>query len=144
MLSINSFLIVFACSLLIRTLASSASDQGGAQDDVGSAQERNLTQENDTKTLKLSFMSATSAEGKLFAGAFFLALDYVNNNSSLLKGYKLDYFFNDTKGRSANAINAMTSHYGAGTVGFIGPDATCLCESTIADAWNLPMIGYVS
>ena len=101
-------------------------------------------QHNDTKTLTLSFMSSTSYEGKLFAGAFFLALDYVNNNTTLLKGYKLDYYFNDTRGRSSNAINAMTSHYGKNTVAFIGPDGTCLCESTIADAWNLPMIGYVS
>lgn len=99
---------------------------------------------DDRTPLKLSFLSSTSYDAKLFAGAFFSALDDVNNNSTILKGFRLEYLFNDTKSSSLNAINAMTSHYGNDTVGFIGPDVSCECESTVAAAWNLPMIGYVS
>ena len=99
---------------------------------------------DDRIPLKLSFLSSTSRDAKLFAGAFFTALDFVNNNESVLQGYRLEYLFNDTKSSSLNAINAMTSHYGTDTIGFIGPDVSCECESTVAAAWNLPMIGYVS
>lgn len=95
------------------------------------------------KPLKLSFLGSSNGHGKLFAGAFFIALDHVNKNSTLLEGYRLDYLFNDTSGNSLNAINAMTYHHGINTVGFIGPDISCHCESNIAAAWNLPMIGYV-
>jgi hypothetical protein len=104
-----------------------------------------LTVHSDDKTpLKLSFLGSTNGLGKLFAGAFFIAIDHVNKNASLLNGYRLDYMFNDTSGNSLKAINAMTDHYGIKTVGFIGPDISCHCESNIAAAWNLPMIGYVS
>lgn len=99
---------------------------------------------DDRIPLKLSFLSSTSRDAKLFAGAFFTALDYVNNNSTMLPGYRLDYLFNDTNMNSLNAINSMTEHHGMGTIGFIGPDASCHCESTIAAAWNLPMVAYVS
>ncbi|XP_052271825.1 receptor-type guanylate cyclase Gyc76C-like [Dreissena polymorpha] len=94
--------------------------------------------------LMISFLSsAGDKEGsKTFAGAFFSALDFVNQNKSLLPGYRLECLFNDTDRSSLNAINAMTSHYGNGIIAFIGPDESCHCESTVAAAWNLPMIGY--
>lgn len=104
----------------------------------------NPTSGDDEIPLKLSFLSSTSNDAKLFAGAFFSAFDVVTSNSSILQGYRLEYLFNDTKSSSLNAINAMTSHYGNDTIGFIGPDVSCECESTVAAAWNLPMIGYVS
>jgi hypothetical protein len=104
-----------------------------------------LAVHSDDKTpLKISFLGSTNGLGKLFAGAFFIALDHVNKNTTLLIGYRLDYVFTDTSGNSLKAINAMTDHYGIKTVGFIGPDISCHCESNIAAAWNLPMIGYVS
>lgn len=102
------------------------------------------TRGDDRVPLKLSFLSSTSYDAKLYAGAFFSALDNINNNSTILQGYRLEYLFNDTKSSSLNAINAMTSHYGNSTIGFIGPDVSCECESTVAAAWNLPMVGYVS
>ncbi|XP_053400779.1 guanylate cyclase 32E-like [Mercenaria mercenaria] len=92
--------------------------------------------------LRISFLCSTSGRAQLFAGAFFTALDYVNKNSSMLEGYKLEYLFNDTSGNSVNAINAMTEHLGMGTIGVIGPDVSCHCESTVAAAWNLPLIAY--
>ena len=96
--------------------------------------------------LKLSFLSSTSGMtgSSKFAGAFFTALEFINFNSSILEGYRLDYLFNDTRANSLDAINAMTSQYGNDTIGFIGPDESCQCESTVAAAWNLPMLGYVS
>ncbi|KAH3712422.1 hypothetical protein DPMN_072122 [Dreissena polymorpha] len=96
--------------------------------------------------LKISFLtSAGDSQGsKTFAGAFFSALDFVNQNKSMLPGYRLECLFNDTDRSSLNAINAMTSHYRNEIIAFIGPDESCHCESTVAAAWNLPMIGYVS
>ncbi|KAH3856286.1 hypothetical protein DPMN_098872 [Dreissena polymorpha] len=96
--------------------------------------------------LKISFLTSSGdlQGSKTFAGAFFSALDIVNQNKSLLPGYRLECLFNDTDRSSLNAINAMTSHYGNEIIAFIGPDESCHCESTVAAAWNLPMIGYVS
>ncbi|XP_060589036.1 guanylate cyclase 32E-like isoform X3 [Ruditapes philippinarum] len=94
------------------------------------------------KTLKISFLCSSKSPSKLFAGAFFEALDYVNNNTSMLNGYKLECLFKDTNGSSLTAINAMTDHYEMDVVGFIGPDKSCHCEATVASAWNLPMIVY--
>lgn len=100
---------------------------------------------SDNRTpLKLSFLASTSGHAKLFAGAYFIALEYVNNNTTLLEGYRLEYLYNDTRMNSLNAINSMTEHHRNSTVGFIGPDVSCHCESNIAAAWNLPMIAYVS
>lgn len=99
---------------------------------------------DDRKALTISFFISTSKDAKLYAGAFFEALDTVNGNLTVFGKYKLDFLFNDTNMNSLNAINSMTEHHGAGTIGFIGPDASCLCESTIAAAWNLPMIAFVS
>ncbi|XP_052269891.1 guanylate cyclase 32E-like [Dreissena polymorpha] len=94
--------------------------------------------------LKISFLTSSGdlQGSKTFAGAFFSALDIVNQNKSLLPGYRLECLFNDTDRSSLNAINAMTSHYGNEIIAFIGPDESCHCESTVAAAWNLPMIGY--
>jgi len=106
-----------------------------------------LSRCDDRQELKLSFLSSTAGirgTSKIFAGAFFTALEFINNNSSILEGYRLDYLFNDTRANSLDAINAMTSQYGNDTIGFIGPDESCQCESTVAAAWNLPMLGYVS
>ena len=101
---------------------------------------------NDTKTpLRISFLSSVSLlEAKLFAGAFFVAVDAVNRNASILTDYKLEYLFHDTKEQTLESVRAMTAHYAKGTLGFIGPDVSCACESTNAAAWNLPMIVYVS
>ena len=96
------------------------------------------------KPLRLSFLSSTSDDAKFFAGAFFLALDNINNNTTILRDYQLQYLFNDTKSDTLESIRAMTSQYANGTIGFIGPDVSCACESTNAAAWNLPMIVYVS
>jgi hypothetical protein len=98
----------------------------------------------DKVPLTVSFLSSIKGPSKLFAGAFFVALEYVSKNTSLLEGYQLEYLFTDTSGNSLNAINAMTEHYRKETIGFIGPDMSCLCESTVASAWNLPLIAYVS
>ncbi|XP_052766040.1 guanylate cyclase 32E-like [Mya arenaria] len=98
-----------------------------------------------TTSLKVSFLASTSGikgKSKYFAGAFFTALDYINNNKSILQGHRLDYLFNDTRANSIDAINIMTSQLGNDTIGFIGPDEMCQCEATVAAAWNLPMIGY--
>lgn len=99
---------------------------------------------NDTKIpLRISFLSSVSLlEAKLFAGAFFVAVDAINGNASILTDYKLEYLFHDTKEQTLESVRAMTSHYAKGTIGFIGPDVSCACESTNAAAWNLPMIVY--
>ena len=98
----------------------------------------------DNIPLTVSFLSSINSPSKLFAGAFFVAMESISKNTSLLEDYQLDYLFSDTSGNSLNAINAMTEHHRQGTIGFIGPDKSCLCESTVASAWNLPMVAYVS
>ena len=78
---------------------------------------------DDRVPLKVSFLCSTSkSTARLYAGAFFTALDHVNKNETILEGYRLDYLFHDTNESSLNSINAMTSDYGNNTIGFIGPD----------------------
>ena len=41
-------------------------------------------------------------------------------------------------------IRVMTRQRELGVVAFVGPEEQCRTEATVAAAWNIPMISYVS
>ncbi|KAH9365010.1 hypothetical protein HPB48_010446 [Haemaphysalis longicornis] len=67
------------------------------------------------------------------------------HSRSLLPGYRLT-FRPENAGPvgTSSAIRKMTALWQSGVSAFIGPDENCYAEALVADAWNLPMITYVS
>lgn len=82
--------------------------------------------------------------GRVISGAMSLAVKTVNDRSDLLPGRTLEFQFEDTHGNEDSTLIAVTTLWKNGVVAFIGPDVTCTTEARLADAWNLPMISYVS
>ena len=89
--------------------------------------------------------------GALFyAEAFLIALEAVNNNPSLLPGYRLDYVFNDTKCTELNNIRAMYYQYqlrdrqNLPVHGFIGLGCECSTAAKFASAMKVPVVSHVS
>ncbi|XP_058122463.1 guanylate cyclase 32E [Anopheles ziemanni] len=82
---------------------------------------------------------------KVVLGALLLAVETINNDSTLLPGKKLRLKAVDIgaqKSLKAFPIKKMTEMRDSGIVVFIGPDETCTSEALVASAWNLPMISY--
>uniref|UniRef100_A0A1S4H063 Guanylate cyclase n=1 Tax=Anopheles gambiae TaxID=7165 RepID=A0A1S4H063_ANOGA len=82
---------------------------------------------------------------KVVLGALLLAIETINNDSTLLPGKKLRLRAVDIgaqKSLKAFPIKKMTEMRDNGIVVFIGPDETCTSEALVASAWNLPMISY--
>lgn len=81
-----------------------------------------------------------------FASAFTIALDAVNESSSLLQSTELTFLWNDTKCEDTVALKAMTEQFGQGVDAFIGPGNSSYCATAgrLAAAWNIPMVSYVS
>uniref|UniRef100_A0A182VU62 Guanylate cyclase n=1 Tax=Anopheles minimus TaxID=112268 RepID=A0A182VU62_9DIPT len=82
---------------------------------------------------------------KVVLGALLLAIETINNDSTLLPGKKLRLRAVDIgaqKSLKAFPIQKMTEMRDSGIVAFIGPDETCTSEALVASAWNLPMISY--
>ena len=79
-----------------------------------------------------------------FAAAFLVAVETVNNSSSL--EFTLSAGWNDTRCSELVAISAMTEQRARGVHAFIGPgsQSSCAASARVAAAWNLPMISYVS
>ena len=98
-----------------------------------------------SETYNLGFLPAiTVGKGKKYAGAFVYALNRTNNDSSILHGHTLDYFYRDNQADPMVTIRAMTEMYMNNTVAYIGPEDTCTTEAQLAGAWNIPMIAFVS
>ncbi|EEC13455.1 hypothetical protein IscW_ISCW020213 [Ixodes scapularis] len=83
--------------------------------------------------------------GKMVSGAVPLAVSDINKDDRLLPGFRLT-FKPENVGQvgTSVAIQKMTSLWQSGVVAFIGPDESCYAEALVADAWNMPMITYVS
>lgn len=81
-------------------------------------------------------------QGIVISGAIKFAIEKINNNSSILKGAKLDFIYNDTNGEILQSTKAMLYQWSEGAIAFIGPEDSCEVEATIAAALNLPMISY--
>lgn len=82
---------------------------------------------------------------KVILGALLLAIETINNDSSLLPGKVIKLNPVDIgaqKSPKAYPIRVMTKMRDEGIHAFIGPDETCTTEALVASAWNLPMISY--
>lgn len=83
-------------------------------------------------------------QGLAISGAISYALDVVNNNSSFLKGHRLNMIYNDTEGDTLIGTNVTIQQWRTGAIAFFGPEDSCEVEATVAASLNLPMISYVS
>nr|XP_029715763.1 guanylate cyclase 32E-like [Aedes albopictus] len=82
---------------------------------------------------------------KVILGALLLAIENINNDTTLLPGKKIKLKPVDIgaqKSLKAFPIRKMTEMRDEGIAAFIGPDETCTTEALVASAWNIPMISY--
>lgn len=90
-------------------------------------------------------VSTGSAEsGKHYASALVLAIEAVNNDSSLLPGHQITFVWNDTQCNEELSLKAMLYQLEKGVQAFIGPGCTCEAQARLAAAANIPMVSYVS
>ena len=71
-------------------------------------------------------------------------MDNINRDPNLLRGHRLLYIYSDCHMDVRETIRVMTKQRDAGVVAFVGPEEQCRTEATVAAAWNIPMISYVS
>ncbi|EAT43201.1 AAEL005330-PA, partial [Aedes aegypti] len=82
---------------------------------------------------------------QVILGALLLAIENINNDSTLLPGKRIKLKPVDIgaqKSLKAFPIRKMTEMRDEGIAAFIGPDETCTTEALVASAWNIPMISY--
>lgn len=110
-----------------------------------------LCPDEGNRTIKLGYLASFGETrqtveriGRVISGALILAIDTINNDTSLLPDHQLTFQFEDTHGNEDDALRGVTKLWKEGVDGFIGPDITCTIEARLADVWNLPMITYVS
>ncbi|XP_072387454.1 receptor-type guanylate cyclase Gyc76C-like isoform X1 [Diabrotica undecimpunctata] len=98
------------------------------------------------KTLYVGYLTAVrqlkERQGLAISGAIKMALDQVNNSTSILPNVHLELKWNDTKGETVLATKAMTDMICEGVSAFFGPEGTCHVEAIISQARNIPMISY--
>lgn len=82
--------------------------------------------------------------GKQYASALVLAVEAVNNDSSLLPGHQITFVWNDTQCNEELSLKAMLYLLEKGVQAFIGPRCTCETQARLAAAANIPMVSYVS
>lgn len=104
----------------------------------------------------LAFLTSVGnhGTGKHSGGAFFVALEKLNNasfvdevlGSSNDDGVFFHWYFEDTRNDEMTAIRAMADINCKRTnvTVFIGPDVFCSNAAILATAFNLPYISYVS
>ena len=110
-----------------------------------------LTTRSEAGEITMGFSVAASnsaavalTSSKDFASAFLLAVEAVNNDSSLLPEHQVTYVRNDTQCNDDISIKAMLYQLEKGVHVIIGPGCTCATEAKLASAANVPMISYVS
>jgi hypothetical protein len=116
------------------------------------------------ETFTLGFLPALSelTQNRYFLGAAECAIQDINRlrlgrrghrdgdsggpgDAKDQEGHKLELEVKDNKGDTRTSIEALTELYlYKKPVAFIGPEETCAVEARVADAWNLPMIAWVS
>lgn len=106
---------------------------------------------NHVTHVKLGFIPTLSQnrrrlrlKSKHYSGALLHSLYDVNSNPWILPWTTLSYVYNDTRGDTYEAIRAMKWQANFGALAFIGPEESCVMEATIASAWNIPLLAYVS
>ena len=89
--------------------------------------------------------NSTEQGGISHAAAILLAVQKINNDSSLLPGNQVTFVWNDTLCASEEvSIRAIFNQLERGVKAYIGPGCNCETQAKIAAAWNVPMISYVS
>jgi ABC-type branched-subunit amino acid transport system substrate-binding protein len=83
-------------------------------------------------------------QGLSVSGAFSMAVEKVNEDSTILKDIQLVPRWYDTKGDRLNATKIITDMLCHCVAAFIGPEGSCFVESIVSQANNVPMISYVS
>lgn len=102
----------------------------------------------------LAFMTSVrnNGQGKFVGGAFFLALDDLNNATGRLLNASdtadFRYVFNDTHNEDTTAMRAMVDQHcnnaHLNVTAFIGPDKFCNSAALLASSFALPFLSYVS
>lgn len=82
--------------------------------------------------------------GQAISGALTLALDEINNDSTILPNHTLTYIISETYGDELYSIRKTVKLINANISAYIGPQETCIHEAKLAAAFNIPMISYVS
>ena len=83
-------------------------------------------------------------QGRIISGAMTYVVDKINNDTTILKGHRLNFRWEDTHAVTLEGTRCLTELWKDGAVAFFGPEDSCDVEATIAASWNLPMISYVS
>lgn len=81
-------------------------------------------------------------EGLKISGAISYAIEKINNDTSLLKGHKLQLIFNDTMGDPLIGTRATLEQWNKGAIAIFGPENSCEIEAAVAAALNVPMLSY--
>lgn len=68
----------------------------------------------------------------------------INNDTSILPNVRLVMRWNDTRGDTVDATNAMIDMICDGVAAFFGPEGSCHVEAIVSQSRNIPMISYVS
>ena len=88
--------------------------------------------------------SASVLPANEYASALLLAVETVNNDSSVLPEHQITFVWNDTQCDEETSVNAMLYQLEKGVQAFIGPGCTCETQAKLAAARNVPMVSYVS
>ena len=100
------------------------------------------------RTMNLAFLTsiANKGAGIMFAGAFFLAVDDLNEDAKNRSiPVTFNYTFKDTGNREAVAMRRMSDLYCNKSINvFIGPDTFCDVAGLMATAFEIPYMAFVS
>lgn len=100
------------------------------------------------KPLRVGYLSNVGGkdnirrQGLVVSGAMTYAILRVNQDATLLPGYRLEMLFNDTRGEMLQGTRAVIESWSNGAVAFFGPEDSCFVEASVAASLNLPMISY--
>lgn len=75
----------------------------------------------------------------------FVFVSQIKNDPNLLPNVSLNLEWEDTHGETVHATKTITTMICKKVAVFFGPEGnTCYTEAIVAQAWNIPMISYVS
>jgi len=106
---------------------------------------------DDVKNITLGYLTVDRTavfmrgkQGRVISGAISFGIELVNNDTSILPKHRLQMIWGDTMADTLVGTRLLTQQWRQGAVAFIGLEDSCSVEATVAAAWNLPMISYVS
>ncbi|XP_073839417.1 receptor-type guanylate cyclase Gyc76C-like [Musca autumnalis] len=97
--------------------------------------------------INVGYLTALTGElkdkqGLAISGALTMALEEINNDTSLLPNVHLALRWNDTKGDTVLATKAITEMICDGIAMIFGPEGHCYVEAIVTQSRNIPMISY--